>query len=132
VNNSRKKNAPPRQATTRPRFSFIPTLLIQYRTHHRARITFSQAALVMLRQPLALPNHCTFIVTEPGCDFSFWFIFLLRENGAAFLSTLKTNTSEKQKEHPLTIINHSTLPNEKQIFNYLGQIFALLDLKNNF
>jgi hypothetical protein len=36
----------------------------------------SGAALVMLRQPLSLPNHCTIIATEPGCDFFFgYFLF---------------------------------------------------------
>jgi len=45
-------------------------------TNHSPSITYAKAALVMLRQLLYMPNHCTFIATEPGCELSFGYFSL--------------------------------------------------------
>ena len=63
----------------RIQFKFVIDTRNYHPPHHNPYITSPHAALAMLRQLQALPNHCKLIATGPGCDFSFWFIFLLRE-----------------------------------------------------
>jgi hypothetical protein len=61
----------------------------QARTNHNTNITFSHAALAMLRRPQVQPNHYKFIATGPGCELSFGDFSL----------------AVKEKLHPLTIHN---------------------------